>query len=78
MRWIVLKIDAAGHVIDELTIPSTDRATGAAMTVENLDAVDRVVVVGVNLRSTEMPFDPDDGIWEPHGWVLSLASQGPR
>jgi len=78
MRWIVLKIDAAGHVIDELTIPSTDRATGAAMTVENLDAVDRVVLVGVNLGSTDMPFDPDDGIWEPHGWVLSLASQGPR
>jgi hypothetical protein len=78
MRWIVLKLDGAGKVLDELRIPSTDRATGAAMTVENLDAVDHLVVIGVNLRSTEMPFDPDDGIWEPHGWVLSLASQGPR
>jgi hypothetical protein len=78
MRWIVLKIDATGKMIDELPIPSTDRATGAAMTVENLDAVDHIVVVGVNLRSTEMPFDPDDGIWEPHGWVLSLASQEMR
>jgi len=78
MRWIVLKIDAAGKVIDELPIPSTDRATGAAMTVENLDTVDHIVVIGVNLRSTEMPFDPDDGIWEPHGWVLSLASLGTR
>jgi hypothetical protein len=78
MRWIVLKLDAAGKVLDELPIPSTERATEAAMTVENLDDADRIVVLGVNLGSTEMPFEPGDGTWEPHGWLLTLASQGSR
>jgi hypothetical protein len=78
MRWIVLKLDAAGKVLDELPIPSAERATEAAMSVENLDDVDRIAVIGVNLGSTEMPFDPDDGTWEPHGWLLTLSSQGAR
>jgi hypothetical protein len=75
MRWIVRKLDAAGKVLDELPIPSTDRATEAAMTVENLDDTERIVVVGVNLGSTEMPFAPDDAPWEPHGWLLTLSAR---
>jgi hypothetical protein len=78
MRWIVLKLDANGKVVDELPIPSTERATQAVMTVENLDGVDRVVVIGLGLGSTETPFDPDDGVWEPHGWLLTVASEGAR
>jgi len=78
MRWIVLKLDAAGKVLEELPIASADRATEAAKTIENLDDVSRVVVLGVNLGSTEMPFDPDDGVWEPHGWLLTLRSEDTR
>jgi hypothetical protein len=78
MRWIVLKLDPNGKELDELPIPSTERATEAVMTVENLDGVDRVVMVGLGLGSTEDPFDPDDGVWEPHGWLLTVASEGAR
>jgi hypothetical protein len=75
MRWVVVKLDSQGRPIQELPITSTDRATRAALTVENLDGTDRVVVVGVDIGSTEHPFDPDQGEWEPHGWLLTLAPQ---
>ena len=45
------------------------------MTLEPLDGVDRVVVVGVNVGSTEHPFQPNQGWWEPHGWLLTIEGQ---
>jgi hypothetical protein len=75
MRWFVVKVDAAGRPIAELPIGSTDWATHAAMTIESLDGVDRIVVAGVDLASREHPFDPDQREWEPHGWLLTLAGE---
>jgi hypothetical protein len=75
MRWVILKIDASGAVIATLPVTSLDRATHTSMTVESLDGVDRLVVVGVNVGSTEHPFDPDQGEWEPHGWLLTLEGE---
>jgi len=73
MKWAVIKLDAAGHALAVLPITSPRLATSAALTVELIDAVDRFVVVGVNVGSTEHPFDPDQGWWEPHGWVLTVS-----
>jgi hypothetical protein len=73
MKWAVIKLDAAGHALAMLPITSPRLATSAALTVELIDAVDRLVVVGVNVGSTEHPFDPDQGWWEPHGWVLTVS-----
>jgi hypothetical protein len=75
MRWVVVKLDAAGRAIAEVPITSTDRATHASMTIESLDATDRVLVVGANVGSTEHAFDPDQGEWEPHGWLLTLGAE---
>jgi hypothetical protein len=75
MRWVVVKLDAAGRPIGELSVTSLDRTPRASMTIEPLDATDRVVVVGVNVGSTERVFDPGDGEWEPHGWLLTLAGE---
>jgi hypothetical protein len=75
MRWVVVKLDAAGRSIGELPVTSLDRTPRASMTIEHLDATDRVLVVGVNVGSTERPFDPGDGEWEPHGWLLTLAGE---
>jgi hypothetical protein len=73
MKWAVIKLDAAGRPLAVLPMTSQRLATSAALTVELVDAVDRFLVVGVNVGSTEHPFDPAQGWWEPHGWLLTLS-----
>ncbi len=73
MKWAVVKLDAAGRPLAVLPVASPPRATSTALTVELIDAVDRFLIVGVNVGSTEHPFDPGQGSWEPHGWVLTLS-----
>ena len=75
MRWVITKLDGAGHALAELPVVSLDRGTHASMSVESLDGVDRVLIVGVNVGSTEAGFDPDQGEWEPHGWLLTLEGE---
>jgi hypothetical protein len=75
MRWVVVKLDATGHTISELAVTSLDRGTRASLTVESLEAVDRVLIVGANVGNTERPFNPDQGEWEPHGWLLTLDTE---
>jgi hypothetical protein len=75
MRWVVVKLDAAGRSLGDLPITSLDRTPHASLTLESLDATDRVLVVGVNVGSTERAFDPGEGEWEPHGWLLTLAAE---
>lgn len=75
MRWTVVKLDAAGKAMAVVPVTSLRLATRASMTVQLLDGVDRVLVVGVDVGSTEHPFDPDQGEWEPHGWLLTLEGE---
>jgi hypothetical protein len=72
MRWAVVKLDARGKALAVVPVTSLRLATHASMTVELLEGVDRVLIVGVNVGSTEHPFNPDQGEWEPHGWLLTL------
>jgi hypothetical protein len=74
MRWAVVKLDAAGHAMAVIPIASARLATSTAITVELIDDVDRFVVVGVDVGSTEHPYDPNQGWWEPHGWILTLQA----
>lgn len=75
MRWLVVKRDAANKTLAVLPVTSTDHGTAASMTVEGLDGVDHLLIVVQNLGSTEHAFDPDQGEWEPHGWLLTLEGQ---
>ena len=75
MRWLVAKFDAAGSVLGVKFVDSVDRATQAGVTVERLDSVDHVLIIGVNVGSTEQAFDPNQGEWEPHGWLLTLGAE---
>jgi hypothetical protein len=75
MRWVVLKLDAHGRTTAEVSVTSLDRGTLASLTVESLEGVDSLLIVGVNVGSTEHPFDPDQGEWEPHGWLLTLEGE---
>ncbi len=75
MRWVVVKLDATGRALAEVPIASLDRTPRASMTIESLEGTDRILVVAVNVGSTERPFDPGDGEWEPHGWLLTLGAE---
>jgi hypothetical protein len=75
MQWEVVKLDAQGRSMADIAVTTLPLATSASMTIEKLDGVDRVVVVGVNVGSTEHPFDPNQGWWEPHGWLLTVEGE---
>jgi hypothetical protein len=75
IRWVVVKLDAAMHEMGRVTVGAPPRATEAQGTVANLDGVDALLVVAVNVGDPFAPFDPDDEVWEPHGWLLTLASE---
>ena len=75
MRWVVVKLDAAGRPIGEVPVTSLDRTPHASMTIESLEATGRVLAIGVNVGSTEHVFDPGDLEWEPHGWLLTLVGE---
>ncbi len=75
MRWAVVKLDAAGRELGHLPIPTTDKATSTQISIVDLGAVATVLVVGTNCGDSAYPFDPDDEVWEPHGWLLTIAPE---
>jgi len=75
MRWMVVKLDRAGRELARIPVAASDRATEAQGSIVDLDGVDTLVVVGMNAGDFPAPFDPDDAVWEPHGWRLTLASE---
>ncbi|MBX3198987.1 MAG: hypothetical protein KF894_12720 [Labilithrix sp.] len=74
-RWAFVKLDAGGRELGRVVIPTTERATEAQMTLVDLDGVDRVLLVGVNVGDPAYAFDPDDEVWEPHGWLVTVAEE---
>ena len=75
MLWAVVKLDAHGKELGHLVVPSHDRVTEAQMTVVDLDDVATVLLIGVNAGDGLYPFDPDDEVWEPHSWLMTVASE---
>jgi hypothetical protein len=75
MRWTVVKLDASGRPIAEITVRSVDRVPHASMTIDGLDGTARILIVTTNVGGTERPFDPEQGEWEPHGWLLTVAGE---
>jgi hypothetical protein len=74
-RWAMVKLDAKGRELGRVAIPMRERATEAQMTLVDLDDVDRVMLVGVNAGDPSYRFDPDDEVWEPHAWLVTLAAE---
>lgn len=77
LRWIALKLDAAGVVTQRIPIGVADKATDTAISIGELDATESVLLVGTNVSTWEGPFDPETTAREPHGWVVSVATEGP-
>ncbi|MBX3189279.1 MAG: hypothetical protein KF819_19805 [Labilithrix sp.] len=74
-RWAFVKLDAQGRELGRVVIPTRERAVEAQMTLADLGAADRIMLVGVNAGDPAYRFDPDDEVWEPHGWLLTLAAE---
>lgn len=74
-RWAFVKLDANGRELGRVVIPTTERATQAQMTLVDLDGVDRILLVGANVGDPAYAFDPDDEVWEPHGWQVTVAEE---
>ena len=74
-RWAFVKLDAAGRELGRVPIPTRERAVEAQMTLVDLDGVDRILLVGMNAGDPSYRFDPDDEVWEPHGWLVTLAEE---
>ena len=75
MLWALVLVDAEGRELRRLVVPAQDRGTEAQMSLEVPDPAARVLIVGTNAGDPLIPFDPDDYQWEPHGWVVSIASE---
>jgi len=74
-RWAFVKLDADGREMGRVVVPTRERATSAQMTLAALDGIDRVLLVGVNAGDPAYAFDPDDDVFEPHGWLLTIAEE---
>jgi hypothetical protein len=77
LLWAAVKLDGAAHEKASIAIPSAERATEARITIVDLEDVAKVILVGMNAGDPLEPFDPNDAVWEPHGWVVSVAAEGP-
>jgi hypothetical protein len=75
MRWAMVKLDDAGRPVGRVLVPTTPKATSAQMSLVELDGVAAVLVVAANVGAWTEPFDPDDGVWERHGYVVTLAAE---
>ena len=73
--WALIRVDANGHELSRVAVPGPDRGTDAQTTLVDLDGVARVLVVGSSAGDPLVTFDPDDYLWEPHGWAISLAAE---
>jgi hypothetical protein len=75
IRWFIVKLDARGREMGRVSIGAPPRATEAQMTMVNLDGVSSLLIAATNVGDPFAPFDPDDETFEPHGWLLTLASE---
>lgn len=74
-HWAAVKLAADGTEIGRLAIPAQDKAVDAQITLDNLDGVGAILLVGTNAGDDSVPFDPDAAVWEPHGYLVTLAQQ---
>lgn len=75
LRWNVVKLDATGHEVARIAATVAPKATEAHVQIVDLDDASQVLVVAANVGTWTAPFDPNDVVWEPHGWLLTIAEE---
>jgi hypothetical protein len=75
-RWALVRIRADGSEASRVLVTPEMKSTSAEKSLEDLDGLAGVAVVGVNvgdLRPSE-PFDPDAKPYESHGYVITVGA----
>jgi hypothetical protein len=75
IRWALIRLRPDGTEASRILVTPEQKSTSAEKSLEDLDGLGGVVVVGVNvgdLRPGE-PFDPDGKPYEPHSYLLTVA-----
>jgi hypothetical protein len=75
MRWVVVKLDAGGREIGRQEATAPPKAVEAHLQVWGVEDAASLLVVATNTGNWTTPFDPDDDVWEPHGWLLTIAAE---
>ena len=72
---MILKLDARDHELARFEAKASPKAIEAHLQVVDLDDASSLLVVATNVGDWTAPFDPDDDVVEPHGWLLPIASE---
>jgi hypothetical protein len=74
-RWSLVKVNHDGAEAGRLDVAGVFGETHAEKTLIGLDGLAGVIVVGVNIGSTDRshPFDPDEQPLMPHGYTVTLV-----
>jgi len=75
LRWVVVKLDAQGHEIARYEATAAPKATEAHVQIVDVEDTSALLVVVTNVGNWTTAFDPDDEVWEPHGWLLTIAAE---
>ncbi len=75
MRWTIVKLDASNREISRVAATAPPKATEAHVQVVDIDDAAALLVVATNVDAWAAPFDPNDEVWEPHGWLLTISEE---
>ncbi len=75
MRIAFLRLDQAGRELSRGRVACAPLAVEAQMSIADLDETDRLIIVVTNVGDPSFHFDPDDVVFEPHGYELTLAAE---
>lgn len=73
-RWGIVRVRKDGTEASRVVIPAQDGATEAVQTVEEIDSLAGLLIVGTNAGDIGLarPFDPDEQPAEPHGYEVTI------
>jgi len=72
-RFFAQLLDREGKVVRTHRFAVPQRAPHVETTLEALDGVTSIVIGAINLGDPAAPFDPREGPWEPHAFLLTIA-----
>lgn len=75
LRVGFLRVDKGGRELSRGRIASAPLAREAQMSIADLEQAERVVLVVTNVGDPSFHFDPDDVVFEPHSYGLSIAPE---
>jgi hypothetical protein len=78
-RWALVRVGNDGTEVSRVLVTAQQRASSAEKNLDALEGLAGVVVVGVNVGDLALddPFDPDHAPYEPHSYVLTVATAPP-